>query len=187
MKALLSVAPIALLAGCVFTPKLPPTADAELLTITKEPGECIGCERFELRVPSSGLGLLRVYRVHPCDHARCDGKSVLVRFEQLRLTPERYQAFRALLAPLRPVDSPAGDGYTRAPRGGCELYNSDSANYEVAWISYGPPAGRVIDEGCQDVATENALGTIDAAVASLGFKNPPMPSSGPAAPARVKP
>ena len=84
-----SLAPLALLAGCLHVPSLPETANGELIEIQTDAGFCNGnCDGFDIRVSSNGRGILRVYH-----------NEETTRFKGFRLSATQFRAFREQLVP----------------------------------------------------------------------------------------
>jgi hypothetical protein len=148
MKLVMTIAALALLAGCATTGTAEPPHAAE--TIRYETGPCFGaCPVYAVTVSSDGTGTFEGKRF-----TAATGEQAFT------LTPAQFADFRARLQPYRPA---AGERRVASGEPDCGSTITDQPSVSVSWEGGGtPPASLSLYYGC----TAPALAAMKAALRS---------------------
>lgn len=148
MKLVMTIAALALLAGCATTGTAEPPQAAE--TIHYETGPCFGaCPVYAVTVSSDGTGTFEGKRF-----TAATGEQAFT------LTPAQFADFRERLAPYRPAE---GEHRIASGDPDCGAMMTDQPSAAVTWSGGdAPPASLSLYYGC----TAPELGAMKAALRS---------------------
>jgi hypothetical protein len=148
MKLVMTIAALALLAGCATPGTAEPPQAAE--TIHYETGPCFGaCPVYAVTVSSDGTGTFEGKRF-----------TAVTGEQAFTLTPAQFADFRARLQPYRPA---AGERRIVSGEPDCGSMITDQPSASVSWQGGGmPPASLSLYYGC----TAPALAAMKAALRS---------------------
>ena len=165
MRALLVLFLTCLISACVTIPKLPASADGELISVTYEPGGpiCAPCDSLEIVTTSDGRAIWT--------HGHGTYREFVRDRHSLKFSPAQFQRWRARLAEFRPQGNLYFSANSETKT--CDVAYFDMPSRMIEWQDHQRTDRLVLDLGCDPEKHVKLLQFLDQFPSLMGINNPP--------------